>query len=198
MAKKKNKSEGKSSIVLSIIALLISSISIYIQFFYETTNLQIGSIHLSDVSDTTFKSKRININLLLLNTGTNPIAFTEWYSFLSTDKSLPNNSYSFDNIIPNNTAIYTCCHSNINTIIKPNTAEFVDLNISIKDEKLYEYLENNENDKNPYLNLGVHITFVDSNGKKVTKELIVGASQFNNNHTWIRTPNQEPERLEIY
>jgi len=202
MAKKKIKlSPGdKLSIFIASIALVSAIFTTYIQFFYKTTDLRIGSIDLQSVNDTL--SKQVDINILLLNTGTNPIAFTKWYSFLSANESLTNGTCYNNNIIPNNTALYTYgCGSNINEVIEPNFVDFIDLYLTIDNSILIEYIEKNgveKNDEKPYLNLGVYLEFVDSNGKKVDKEIILGDVQFNDFGTSISTYNRDPKELKIY
>ena len=202
MSKKKIKlsSGDKLSIFIASIALISALFTTYIQFFHKTTDLRIGSIDLSSVNDTL--SKQADINILLLNTGTNPIAFTKWNSFLSTNESMTNGTCYNSNINPDNTAIYTYgCGSNINEVIEPNFVDFIDLQLKINNTKLTEYFEKNdldENDGKPYLNLGVNLEFVDSNGKKVFKELILGDVQFNDYGTSITTYNKEPKELKIY
>ena len=88
MSKKKIKlSPGdKLSIFIASIALISAIFTTYIQFFHKTTDLRIGSIDFSTANDSL--SKQVDINILLLNTGTNPVALTEWYSFLSANESL--------------------------------------------------------------------------------------------------------------
>jgi hypothetical protein len=202
MAKKKIKlSPGdKLSIFIASIALITAIFTTYIQFFHKTTDLRIGNIDFSTVSDTL--SKQVDINILLLNAGTNPVALTEWYSFLSANESLTKGICYNNNINPQNTAIYTYgCGSNINEIIEPNIVEFIDLNLEISNSKLAEYVENNkevESDESPYLNVGIHLSFVDSNGKKVSKEIIIGDLQFNENSTTATTYIKKPKELIIY
>ncbi len=200
--KKKNKRDSKANInwsfILSIFALLISFITLYMQYYYEKTSLQIGNIHLSDISDTLYENRTVNIKLLLLNTGTNPIAFTESYSFISTNESLPNNRYYDSNILPNNSAIYTCCYSNINKVVEPNSVQFIDLNLTIKKENLDQYITLNKLDQRNYLNIGLHLIFVDSNGEKIIKELVVGKTQFNNKHTIFKEYKGQEHGLTFY
>lgn len=202
MVKKKTKLSLRDwlSISFSLIALILSTLSIYIQFFYEKTNLQVGDVYLSsfrDINDTTYS--KINVRLLLLNTGTNPVAFTQWASFLSADGSLPNGAYFNKNISYVNPSIYTNIGENIDEIIASNSVKYSDLNLFISNDKLYNFIKTNENDldgKNPYLHLGIKITFVDSNGKHTTKEIIIGDVQFNIKHIMLR--NTQPKELKIY
>jgi len=102
----------------------------------------------------------------------------------------------------NNTALFTYgCGSNINEIIEPNDVEFIDLQLAISNIKLSEYIESNENGEtndSPYLKLGIYLKFVDSNGKKVSKELIIGDIQFNDNSTLTRLFNLDLKTLTIY
>ena len=190
----------KLSIFIASIALISAIFTTYIQFFHKTTDLRIGNIDFTHISDTL--SKQVDINILLLNTGTNPVALTEWYSFLSANESLTKGTCYGNNINVGNAALYTYgCGSNINEIIEPNDVEFIDLHLAISNIKLSEYIENNEDNEtndSPYLKLGIYLKFVDSNGKKTAKELIIGDIQFNDNSTLTRFYNLDSKELTIY
>ena len=202
MSKKKIKlSPGdKLSIFIASIALISAIFTTYIQFFHKTTDLRIGSIDFSTANDSL--SKQVDINILLLNTGTNPVALTEWYSFLSANESLTKGICYNNNINPDNTAIYTYgCGSNINEIIEPNVVEFIDLHLQISSNKLAEYIEVNsegESDDSPYLNVGINMQFVDSNGKRVVKEITIGEIQFNDYGSSATMYRKKPKELIIY
>ena len=57
----------KLSILIATIALISTFFTIYIQFFYRTTNLQVGSISIAQAQDSL--SKSLDIDVLFLNSG---------------------------------------------------------------------------------------------------------------------------------
>lgn len=122
MVKKKFKlSAGdKLSIFIASIALISAIFTTYIQFFHKTTEFRIGSVDFSNTKDSL--NKQIDISILLINTGTNPVAFPEWYTYLSSDESLTEGVCYGNSINPQNTGLYTFgCSSRSKTIIEPNT-----------------------------------------------------------------------------
>lgn len=191
----------KLSIFIATVALFSTIFTTYIQFFHKTTDLQIGNIDLT-ANTTDSLNQNLDINILLLNTGENPVALTEWYTFLSADESLPKGACYNNNINRENNALYTFgCGTNINQIIEPNMVEFIDLGLTISNIKLSEYIEINskrDNNESPYLNVGMHLTFVDSNGKKVAKEMILGDVQFFEKASIITMFNKNQKELKIY
>lgn len=190
----------KVSIVIASIALLSAIFTTYIQFFYESSSMRIGSIDYTASSDSL--SREMDFNLLLLNTGTNPIAVTSWFSFFSADGSLPESTCYKNSMNPNQTAIYTYgCGSKLNQIIEPNVVEFIALELAITNLKLAALIEKNfdsSKDEEPYLNFGLHMTFVDSEGISATKEIIFGVVQFNEQGHIITNFNKKPEELIIF
>ena len=183
MAKKKIKlSPGdKLSIFIASIALISAIFTTYIQFFHKTTEFRIGDFDFTHTKDSL--NKQFEINLLLINTGTNPVAFSEWYTFLSVDGSMTNGACHVNNIDPGNTNIYTFgCSTRSNIIIEPNTLEYTDLKLQISNEKFAEYIklnQRNESNEPPFINVGVSMNFIDSNGKIKSKEIIFGAIYYN-------------------
>jgi hypothetical protein len=199
--RKINLSSGdKLSIFIASIALISALFTTYIQFFHKTTAFRIGHFDFLHSEDSL--SQHVDINILLMNTGTNPVALTEWNSFLSANESLTNGTCYYDNINLGNSALYTYgCRSHINEIIEPNVVEFIDLHLAISNIKLSDYMELNEDDEtndSPQFRLGVYLKFVDSNGKKVDKELIIGDIQFNDKSTLSRYFILDQKELTIY
>ena len=201
MAKTKFKlSAGdKLSIFIASIALVSAIFTTYIQFFHKTTEFRIGSIDFSQTKDSL--NKQLDISVLLINTGTNPVAFPEWYTFLSADGSLTEGICYGSNINPQNDVIYTFgCSSRSKIIIEPNTVEFVDLKLIISNENLKKFKELNpgsESEETPYINVGTRMTFIDSNGKEVQKEIIFGAVQFTDYYA-SKSFKRSPKELIVY
>ena len=202
MVKKKIKlSAGdKLSIFIASIALISAIFTTYIQFFHKATEFRIGSVDFSNAKVSL--NTQLDISVLLINTGTNPVAFPEWYTFLSSDESLTEGVCYGNSINPQNTGLYTYgCSSMINIIIEPNTVEFVDLKLKISNDILAEYIElnqGNESDEIPFINVGIWMTFIDSNGKKVKKEIIIGAVQYSDYSYANRIDVKSQKELKIY
>ena len=174
----------KLSILIASIALMSAIFTTYIQFFHKTTEFRIGTITLDQTSDSL--TKQLNISALLINTGTNPVAYNKWNTFLSADGSLPKGAclegYN-DMESSEYVGLYMYgCGTTSETIIEPNTVEFVSLKLVISNEDLAEYIKFNQiniSDPTPYINVGVKMTFIDSNGKIKSKEIIFGAIYYN-------------------
>ena len=202
MAKTKFKlSAGdKLSIFIASIALVSAIFTTYIQFFHKTTEFRIGSIDFSQTKDSL--NKQLDISVLLINTGTNPVAFSESYTFLSADGSLTEGICYGSNINIQNDVLYTFgCSSRSKIIIEPNTVEFVDLKLIISNENLAEYIELNqgsESDEIPYINVGMRMTLIDSNGTEVKKELIFGAFQYTDYSFTGRKYIKSMKELKVY
>ena len=203
MAEKKFKlSAGdKLSIFIASMALISAIFTTYIQFFHKTTEFRIGSVDFSNTRDSL--NTELDISVLLINTGTNPVAFPEWFSFFSADESSTQGiCYGNGLLNPQNTKIYTWgCSSKSNRIIEPNTVEFVDLKLKISNDILVEFIEanqENETDEYPFLNVGLRMAFIDSNGQKAQKELIIGAIQYTDNSTSSIINELSPKELIIY
>jgi len=181
MAKKKFKlSAGdKLSIFIASIALMSAIFTTYIQFFHKTTEFRIGNVTLAQTRDSL--TIQLNISVLLINTGTNPVAYNEWQTFLSADGSLPNGQCYVGNIdsTPNPEFYFSSCKSISETIIEPNTVEFVKLKLEISNDDLAKYKKLNQGsitaDLNPFIDVGIWMSFIDSNGKIKSKEIIFGA-----------------------
>lgn len=190
----------KLSILIATIALISTLFTIYIQFFYRVTNLQIGSTTLTSSQDTL--SRQLDIDVLLLNSGTNPVAVTGWYSFLSADRSLTGGT-CYNNIFNlENTALYTYgCGSDINEVIAPNNVQFIDLELVINIEMLDKFSRLNTSDNseaNPYFSVGIHMSFVDSSGQKVDREFIIGMVQFLDDRSVVASFNNDSKNMIIY
>ena len=202
MTKKKFKlSAGdKLSIFIASIALISAIFTTYIQFFHKTTEFRIGSIDFSQTTDPL--NKQLDISVLLINTGTNPVAFPEWYTFLSADESVTKGICYGNSINTENNGLYTFgCSSRSKIIIEPNTVEFVDLKLIISNENLAEFIELNqgsESEEIPYINVGMRMTFIDSNGQKVEKEMIFGAAQFTDYSYSSKSFKRTPKELIVY
>jgi hypothetical protein len=190
----------KLSIFIASIALASAIFTTYIQFFHKTTEFRIGSIDFSQSKDSL--NKQLDISVLLINTGTNPVAFPEWYTFLSADGSLTEGICYDSNINLQNDGLYTFgCSSSSKIIIEPNTLEFVDLKLIISNENLRKIKELNlgsESEETPYINVGTRMTFIDSNGKEVQKEIIFGAVQFTDYSFASKSFKRSPKELIIY
>ena len=188
------------SIFIASIALISAIFTTYIQFFHKTTEFRIGSIDLLATKDSL--NKQLDISVLLINTGTNPVAYPEWSTFLSADKSLTEGVCYYGGLNPANKAIYTYgCSSRSKIIIEPNTVEFVDLKLKISNDELAEFIalnRENESDEIPYIHVGINMHFVDSNGKKVIKEIIIGAIQYTANSTLSKSDGNSLKELEVY
>jgi len=190
MAKKKIKlSPGdKLSILIASIALISAIFTTYIQFFHKKTEFRIGTITLAPTSDSL--TKQINISALLINTGTNPVAYNQWNTFLSADESLPK-GICFDPNIEMEGHEYDGfymygCNTISEIIIEPNTVEFVKLKLEISNDNLANYIKINQEtiyarsiDSIPLINVGVSMKFIDSNGKIKSKEIIFGYVYYN-------------------
>ena len=190
----------KLSILIATIALISTLFTIYIQFFYRVTNLQIGSTTLTSSQDTL--SRQLDIDVLLLNSGTNPVAVTGWYSFLSADRSLTGGT-CYNNIFNlENTALYTYgCGSDINEVIAPNNVQFIDLELVINIEMLDKFSRLNtsgNSEANPYFSVGIHMSFVDSSGLKVDREFIIGMVQFLDDRSVVASFNNDSKNMIIY
>jgi|GEM_PF-6727184 len=203
MAKKKIKlSPGdKLSIFIASIALISAIFTTYFQFFHRTTEFRIGNVDYSNRRDSL--KAELDISVLLINTGTNPVAFPEWYTFFSADGSFTEGvCYGNGLLNPLNTKIYTWgCSSKSNRIIEPNTLEFVNIKLEISNDILEEYLEVNqgsETDEAPFIKIGVRMYFIDSNGQKAIKEFIIGAIQYTDNSISSRMNELLPKELKIY
>ena len=190
----------KLSIFIASIALISAIFTTYIQFFHKTTEFRIGSVDFSHTQDSL--NKQLDINVLLINTGTNPVAYPEWSTFLSANKSLTEGACYYGGFNSANKAVYTYgCSSRSKIIIEPNTVEFVDLKLRISNDDLAEFIalnRENESDEIPYIHVGIKMHFVDSNGAKVIKELIIGAIQYTANSTLSKSDGNSPKELEVY
>jgi len=170
----------KLSIFIASIALISAIFTTYIQFFHKTTAFRIGTINMEQTNDSL--TKQLDISVLLINTGTNPVAYDTWNTFLSADESLPGYCYTGSIDSQNNGFYMSGCSSRSEIIIEPNTVEFVSLKLVISNEDLAEYIKFNQiniSDPTPYINVGVKMTFIDSNGKIKSKEIIFGAVYYN-------------------
>ena len=202
MVKKKIKlSAGdKLSIFIASIALISAIFTTYIQFFHKATEFRIGSVDFSNAKDSL--NTQLDISVLLINTGTNPVAFSEWYTFLSIDESMTDGACHNNNINPGNTGIYTFgCSSRSNIIIEPNTLEYADLKLQISSENFAEYIklnQRNESNEPPFINVGIRMYFIDSNGKGVHKEIIIGAIQYAEYSTASRKYVKSQKELKVY
>ena len=185
MAKKKIKlSPGdKLSIFIASIALISAIFTTYIQFFHKTTEFRIGDVTLVQTQDSL--TKQLDISVLLINTGTNPVAYNQWNTFLSADGSLPNGQCHTGSIgsasLPE--LYFSGCISRSETIIEANAVEFVKLKLEISNDDLAEYMKLNQGTisagPTPFIDIGIKMTFIDSNGKIKTKEIIFGAVYYN-------------------
>jgi len=202
MAKKKIKlSPGdKLSIFIASIALISAIFTTYIQFFHKTTEFRIGDFDFTHTKDSL--NKQLDISVLLINTGTNPVAFSEWYTFFSVDGSMTDGACHNNNIDPGNTSLYTSsCFTRSNIIIEPNTLEYADLKLQISNEKFAEYVklnQRNESNEPPFIKVGVKMYLIDSNGKGVYKEIIIGAIQFAEYSTVARKYDKSQKELKVY
>ncbi len=202
MAKKKIKlSPGdKLSIFIASIALISAIFTTYIQFFHKTTEFRIGTINLVQTKDSL--TKQLNISVLLINTGTNPVAYNKWNTFLSADESLPQGSCYNGSISSENTGFYMSgCSSRSEIIIEPNTVEFVKLKLVISNDDLAEYIKLNQgkiSGPTPYINVGMRMTFIDSNGKIKAKEIIFGAVYYNDYGSGYKSYIKPTKELKIY
>ena len=185
MAKKKIKlSPGdKLSIFIASIALISAIFTTYIQFFHKTTEFRIGDVTLVQTQDSL--TKQLNISVLLINTGTNPVAYNQWNTFLSADGSLPNGQCFTGSIGSQDDyeLYFFGCGSISEIIIEPNTVEFVKLKLEINNNDLAEYMKLNQGTistgQMPFIDVGMKMTFIDSNGKIKSKEIIFGAVYYN-------------------
>jgi len=202
MAKKKIKlSPGdKLSIFIASIALISAIFTTYIQFFHKTTEFRISDVDFSHTKDSL--NKHLDISVLLINTGTNPVAFSEWYTFLSVDESMTEGACHNNNINPGNTGIYTSnCFTRSKIIIEPNTLEYADLKLQISNEKFAEFIklnQRNESNEPPFINIGIRMYFIDSNGKGVHKEIIIGAIQYAEYSTSAQEYDKSQKELKVY
>jgi len=187
----------KVSIIIATIALISAMFTTYIQFFYETTDLRIGDIDFKASKDSV--GQKVNINILLLNTGTNSTAIIDWYSFLSKDGSLTNGTCYNNEINTLNSNLYTYgCRSDINEIIQPNSVKFIDLYLEITHEKLEQFIAEHSQNEAPFLNLGLRVNFADSDGELVSKEILIGDIQFNETGAITAQYTKDPGDLIIY
>ena len=190
------------SIFIASIALISAIFTTYIQFFHKTTEFRIGSVDFSNTKDSL--NTQLDISVLLINTGTNPVAFPEWSTFLSSDESLTEGVCYEGNgqLNPNNTGLYTYgCSSRSNIIIETNTVEFVELKLKISNDTLTEFIAlnpGNETDETPFINVGIRMKFIDSNGKKVIKEFIIGAVQYTDYSFASRIDVKSQKELKVY
>jgi hypothetical protein len=202
MAKKKIKfSPGdRLSIFIASIALISAIFTTYIQFFHKTTEFRIGSVDLVQTKDSL--TKQLDINVLLINTGTNPVAYNKWYTFLSVDESLTQGACFNGRVSSQSPGIYTSnCSSRSEIIIEPNTVEFVNLELVISNIDFTEYMKLNKeklSGQTPYINIGMSMTFIDSYGKKVTKEIIFGAVYYNDYGSGYISYVKTAKELKIY
>ena len=190
------------SILIASIALISAIFTTYIQFFHKTTEFRIGSVDFSNTKDSL--NTQLDISVLLINTGTNPVAFPEWSTFLSSDESLTEGVCyeGYGQLNPNNTGLYTYgCSSRSNIIIETNTVEFVELKLKISNDTLTEFIAlnpGNEPDETPFINVGIRMKFIDSNGKKVIKEFIIGAVQYTDYSFASRIDVKSQKELKVY
>jgi hypothetical protein len=190
------------SILIASIALISAIFTTYIQFFHKTTEFRIGSVDFSNTKDSL--NTQLDISVLLINTGTNPVAFPEWSTFLSSDESLTEGVCyeGYGQLNPNNTGLYTYgCSSRSNIIIETNTVEFVELKLKISNDNLTEFIAlnpGNEPDETPFINVGIRMKFIDSNGKKVIKEFIIGAVQYTDYSFASRIDVKSQKELKVY
>ena len=172
----------KLSIFIASIALISAIFTTYIQFFHKTTEFRIGNVTLNQTSDSL--TIQLNISVLLINTGTNPVAYNQWSTFLSADGSLPNGQCYTGSIDSSPHGFYfSNCSSISETIIEPNTVEFVKLKLEISKDDLAEYKKLNQGTisagQTPFIDVGIKMSFIDSNGEKKSKEIIFGAIYYN-------------------
>lgn len=202
MAKNKIKlSAGdKLSIFIASVALISAIFTTYIQFFHKSTELRIGSIDFLQTQDSL--NKELEISVLLINTGTNPVAFSEWFTFLSADETLTKGVCYGNDINPKSNGLYTFgCSSRSKIIIEPNTVEFVDLKLKISNENYVEFIALNQASKSeeiPYVNVGIWMTFIDSNGNEVVKEILIGALQYSAYSMASKSYKRSPKELIVY
>ena len=190
----------KLSIFIASIALISAIFTTYIQFFHKTTEFRISDVDFSRTEDSL--NKQFEINLLLINTGTNPVAFSEWYTFFSVDGSMTDGACHNNNIDPGNTSLYTSsCFTRSNIIIEPNTLEYTDLKLQISNEKFAEYIklnQRNESEGPPFIDIGIEMNFIDSNGKGVNKEIIIGAIRYSENSVSTEVYDISQKELKVY
>lgn len=77
----------------------------------------------------------------------------------------------------------------------------MDLKLIISNENLAKFLEVNqrsESDETPYINVGIMMNFIDSNGKEVKKEFIIGAVQYTDNSYGSITYEITQKELTVY
>ena len=77
----------------------------------------------------------------------------------------------------------------------------MDLKLIISNENLAEYIELNqgsESDEIPYINVGMRMTLIDSNGTEVKKELIFGAFQYTDYSFTGRKYIKSMKELKVY
>ncbi|PQJ79100.1 hypothetical protein [Polaribacter porphyrae] len=202
---KKNKiivSSDKFSIFIASMALIATVFTTYIQFFHKNTNFSIGDIN-STLSQNDSLNTTFDIEILFLNTGKNPVAIKKWSTFLSSDKSKPQGVCYSNSIFPTNNSLFTfSCNSNINKIVEPNTLNFIKLNLNIDKNQLKKYAKTNNvnTEENKFeVYLGVVLKFIDSQGKKITNELIIRKiTFFKSNNILQEDIKIEKDELKIY
>lgn len=77
----------------------------------------------------------------------------------------------------------------------------MDLKLRISNDDLAEFIAlngENESDEIPYMHVGLKMHFIDSNGVKVVKELIIGAIQYTTNSTLSKSDGNSLKELEVY
>ena len=190
----------KLSIFIASIALMSAIFTTYIQFFHKTTEFRMSYIYFINTADSL--NKGLDISLILMNTGTNPVGFSNWSTFLSIDKSKTNGFCYQENINAQNTGLYHFgCATRSNIIIEPNTLEYINLKLQISHEKFAEYIklnQRNESEEPPFIDIGIEMNFIDSNGKGVNKEIIIGAIRYSENSVSTEVYDISQKELKVY
>ena len=187
-----------ATIILASLALLVSGLTSYFQFFYKQTNLSIAGVSLNYDSDQGKDTVNLEADILFLNTGDTPIALVNYSSYYTLNDSVPESCYTMRQgqtvlamISLDNPAWLTShCNTNPELIIQPGTIQYYTLQLGFDLKTMESFLQANGLRDNPIniLDFGAKMTFVDSKGQwknynaTLTRTLITSKTEAD---TWV-------------
>jgi len=169
MAKDKISRIDILTIIIALAALITSVISIYFQFFNNSTNLSAKFTGTTTFIEDDREALNSNISFLFLNTGETEIAFISGFIFYSTDESSPKFSFSGDRSrMDDQQKKWYTKPINSKFIIEPGKIQMEEFKLNIPFSIALEYFNQNfdlSSNQKLLLNLGVGLNLIDSKGE---------------------------------
>lgn len=163
------------TIVIALAALGTSVVSIYFQFFNDSTELSAKFIGTKTDFEEKDKTLNATLSFLFLNTGKTEVAFVSGFTYYSSDETFPQFYFSGDRsgLDENRKKWYT---QNIDSkfIIEPGKILTKEFELKIPYNSATEYFNQNFDlsaNQKILLTLGVSINLIDSKGKLNTIHL---------------------------